>query len=148
MRIDLNSHMRLLVAACGLIATVLLGTAAVALAGIGSFTTRGASSYVSAPKLHPPKLRTVAPTAKKGLARGDFLVTNSPSIGGRSQMVGSGGPMILDGRLQPVWVQPVGTNLVSGNLKEQSYNGKPALSWWQGTVDKHGITTSGQDVVV
>jgi hypothetical protein len=137
-----------LVAVGGLTGTLLLAIAAVATAGIGSFTTKGAAGYVSAPKLHAPQLRTIAPTAKKGLARGDFLVTNSPATGSRFEMVGSGGPLILDGHLQPVWVHPVGTDLVSGNLKKQTYNGKPVLTWWQGTFTSHGITTSGEDVVV
>ncbi len=30
----------------------------------------------------------------------------------------------------------------------QTYNGKPVLSWWQGTVTGTGVTTSGEDVVV
>ncbi len=140
--------MRRFAVAGGLAGILLLALAAVAVAGIGSFTTRGAWGYVSASKLHPPKLRTIAPTAKKGLARGDFLVTNSPG-NPHLKMVGGGGPLILDGHLQPVWAMPaIAGNLTAGNLKEQTYNGKPALSWWEGTVNGHGITTSGEDFVV
>jgi hypothetical protein len=134
-------------ALCGLTATLLLAGATVALAGIGSYTTRGAWSFVSAPKLHPPKLRTIAPT-KNGLAGGSFLVTNSPG-NPKFKMVGGGGPLILDSHLQPVWaLPPISTNLIAGDLKEQTYNGKPALSWWEGVVNGHGITTSGEDFVV
>jgi Arylsulfotransferase (ASST) len=103
---------------------------------------------VSAPKLHPPKLTASSPTAKKGLAGGDFLLTNQPSVGSRLKLVGNGGPFILNGHLQPVWVNPIGTKLVAGNLKRQSYNGKPALTWWQGTFTPQGVPTSGEDVVV
>jgi hypothetical protein len=128
--------------------TLLLAGAALALAAVGSFTTRGAWSFVSQPKLHPPRLRTDAPTAKRGLTGGYFLVTNSPG-NPRLKMVGAGGPLILDSHLQPVWVgPPMSTNLVAANLKEQRYNGKPALSWWEGVVDSHGITTQGEDFVV
>jgi Arylsulfotransferase (ASST) len=142
---DPNAHIRRVGVACGLAGTVLLATAAVAL---GAFTTKGAWSFVSAPQLHPPKLRTIAPTAKKGLAGGDFLVTNSAG-NPKLKMVGGGGPLILDSHLQPIWaLPPISANLAAGNLKEQSYNGKPALSWWEGTVSGHGITTSGEDFVV
>ncbi len=148
MRRDSRSHTRLFAAACGLIGILLLGSAAVAVAAIGSFTTRGAWSYASAPRLHPPKLRTIAPTAKSGLARGDFLVTNQ-SGNPRLKLVGGGGPLILDSHLQPVWaLPPLSGNLTAGNLKEQTYNGKPALSWWQGVVSRQGVTTSGEDIVV
>lgn len=86
---DSHPHIRKLVAVCGLTGTLVLAIAAVALAGVGSFTTKGAFGYVSAPQLHPPQLRTIAPTAKKGLAHGDFLVTNSPATGSRFEMVGA-----------------------------------------------------------
>ena len=63
-------------------------------------------------------------------------------------MAGQSGPLILDHNLQPVWFNPVGVNAFAGNLQVQSYNGKPALSWWQGVVSGAGVTTSGEDVVV
>jgi hypothetical protein len=64
-------------------------------------------------------------------------------------MVGAGGPLILDSRLQPVWVgPPMSTNLIAANLKAQRYNGKPVLSWWEGVVNRQGVTTSGEDFVV
>ena len=53
-----------------------------------------------------------------------------------------------DARLQPVWFNPIGVNALAANLRVQSYNGKPVLSWWQGTVSPAGVTTSGEDVVV
>ena len=56
--------------------------------------------------------------------------------------------MILDNRLQPVWFRPVPVNLVAGDLSLQTWNGKPALSWWQGYVTNTGATESGEDVVV
>jgi hypothetical protein len=38
--------------------------------------------------------------------------------------------------------------LVASDLTLQSYEGKPALSWWQGVVTNTGATESGEDVVV
>ena len=43
-------------------------------------------------------------------------------------MVGQSGPLILDNNLQPVWFEPVPTNVVSSNLSLQTYEGKPALA--------------------
>jgi hypothetical protein len=63
-------------------------------------------------------------------------------------MVGQSGPLILDNRLQPVWFKPLPESVVGGNLSLQTYQGKPALSWWQGVITNTGQTLSGEDVVV
>ena len=63
-------------------------------------------------------------------------------------MIGQSGPLILDSSLQPVWFQPVPENVVASNLSLQTYEGKPALAWWQGVVTNTGATESGEDVVV
>jgi Arylsulfotransferase (ASST) len=42
----------------------------------------------------------------------------------------------------------VPTSQLAANLSVQTYNGQPALSWWQGVVTSSGQTTSGEDVVV
>ena len=63
-------------------------------------------------------------------------------------LIGQSGPLILDHNLQPVWFNPIGVNALAANLRVQTYNGKPVLSWWQGTVSSTGVTTSGEDVVV
>src|SRR4029077_11882808 len=63
-------------------------------------------------------------------------------------MVGQSGPLILDRHLQPVWFQPVPEKLVAANLSPQTYEGKPALAWWQGAVTNTGATESGEYVVV
>jgi len=39
-------------------------------------------------------------------------------------------------------------NIVASNLAEQTYHGKPVLSWWQGVVTNTGQTSSGQYIVV
>src|SRR5579875_839518 len=72
-----------------------------------SYTKKGAWSFVSAPNLHPPKLHTDATTAKKGLARGDFFLSNFENITLGKPFTGQGGPLIVDSHLQPVWFNPV-----------------------------------------
>ncbi|MGZ4221619.1 MAG: arylsulfotransferase family protein [Solirubrobacteraceae bacterium] len=137
-----------------LAATVCIGAVAAASAQaastppIGAFTTKGAWSFVSAPKLHPPKLSALRPTATSKLAPGYFMVANFKNLTTTAPMVGEGGPLILDNKLQPVWFNPVGTNQLAGNLREQSYRGKPVLTYWQGLISSVGETTSGQFIVV
>lgn len=116
-------------------------------APIGAFTTSGAYSFVSAPGLHPPVLKADVATATSKLARGDILMANFYDLTTKP-MVGQSGPLILDNSLQPVWFQPVPTNVVASNLEEQTYKGQPVLSWWQGVVSDTGATESGEDVVV
>ncbi len=47
-----------------------------------------------------------------------------------------------------MWFRPVPEKLVASNLSLQTYDGKPALAWWQGVVTNTGQTESGEDVVV
>ncbi len=131
-------------AAAVLAAALCLAPAAAASA---SYTTHGAWSFVSAPRLHPPKLSTDAKT-KPGLASGYWLIANFQNLLSPKPSVGQGGPLILDRHLQPVWFQPAPAGEYTNNLTEQTYNGKPALSWWQGTITHTGVTLSGEDVVV
>ncbi|HEX3801670.1 MAG TPA: MFS transporter [Solirubrobacteraceae bacterium] len=115
-------------------------------APIGEFTTKGAYSFVSAPNLHPPKV-TGGPTQVGEQLPGDIMVANFYDLT-QQPMVGQSGPLILGGDLQPIWFQPVPTNVVASNLEAQTYAGKPVLSWWQGDVTATGQINSGEDVVV
>jgi EmrB/QacA subfamily drug resistance transporter len=115
-------------------------------APIGAYTTRGAYSFVTAPALHPPKIHVdfdLAPALSPGyiLTANFYDLSNGP-------MVGQSGPLLLDKQLQPVWFRPLPTNVVASNLSLQTYDGKPALAWWQGVVTSTGATESGEVVVV
>jgi EmrB/QacA subfamily drug resistance transporter len=116
-------------------------------APIGAYTTRGAYSFVTAPSLHPPKLHRDSPTVAGALTPGYIFTTNFYNLN-YPPLVGQSGPLILDSGLQPVWFQPVPENVVASNLSLQTYEGKPALAWWQGVVTNTGATESGEDVVV
>src|ERR1700693_5928760 len=116
----------------------------------GAYTAEGSWHFVSAPRLHPPQV-TVNPASSEQpgkLARGDFLLDNFPNLVASGPMFGEGGPLILDSKLQPVWFYPVGTGVASTDLRQQTMDGKPVLSWWQGIVTSSGASTSGQVVVV
>lgn len=130
-----------------------LAAAAQAATPVAAFTRTGASHFNSAPKLAPPKLKTIR-KGKGKLAPGYFLISNFKNLGVMHTngtpvpMTGQGGPIIYDKHLNPVWVHGVASNRFANNFREQSYNGKPALSWWEGTLTKTGEPTSGEDFVV
>ncbi|MGH9106343.1 MAG: MFS transporter, partial [Acidimicrobiales bacterium] len=116
-------------------------------APIGAYTTKGSYDFVSAPGLHPPKVRADVPTSTSQLAPGYIMVANFYDLTTRP-MMGQSGPLILDDKLAPVWFKPVPEDVVASNLTAQSYEGKPVLTWWQGVVSSTGATESGEDVVV
>ena len=132
------------VAACAL----MLSAAAAQAAPIGAYTTKGAWKFVSAPNLHPPIFGFTQKTQFSKLAPGYFMTAVFKNLAANQPLTGQSGPLILDHNLQPVWFNPIGTNALASNLQVQRYNGKPALSWWQGVVNASGVTTSGEDVVV
>jgi hypothetical protein len=139
--------LRLPLAVIALACVAALAPAAAQAAPIGAFTTKGAWTFVSAPRLHPPKLTTTQKT-QRGLAPGYFMLGVFKNVLAKQPLVGQSGPLILDKNLQPVWFNPIGTGALAANLRVQTYAGKPVLSWWQGTVSGSGATTSGEDVVV
>jgi hypothetical protein len=141
------SKLRLSAVAVAAACSAALAPAAAQAAPIGAFTTRGAWTFVSRPDLHPPKLSTDTKT-QRGLAPGYFMTGVFKNLAITKPMTGESGPLILDRNLNPVWFRPIGVNALAANLRAQTYNGKPVLSWWQGTVSGTGVTTSGKDVVV
>lgn len=116
-------------------------------APIGAYTTKNAYSFVSAPNLHPPKIRPAAPPLAARLEPGYILLANFYDLT-KHPMVGQSGPLILNNKLQPVWFRPVPTNVVAADLSLQTYQGQPALSWWQGMITNTGATESGKYVIV
>jgi EmrB/QacA subfamily drug resistance transporter len=117
-------------------------------APIGAYTTRDTYSFVSEPGLHPPVARAaVVPKDLNQLPQGYIFMANFFDLS-RPPIAGQSGPMIYDNHLAPVWFRPVPVDVVASNLARQTYEGKPALSWWQGELTNAGATTSGEDVVV
>ena len=102
----------------------------------------------SSPSRRFTRRRSADPPAPSGqLAPGYIFTANFYDLN-EPPIVGQSGPLILDHRLQPVWFEPVPEKLVAANLSLQTYEGKPALAWWQGAVTNTGATESGEDVVV
>jgi EmrB/QacA subfamily drug resistance transporter len=114
---------------------------------LGAYTTNDTDSFVTAPSLRPPEITADHTSPAADLAPGYIFMTSFYDLN-YPPMTGQSGPLILDNRLQPLWFKPVPQSVVSANLSLQSYDGKPALAWWQGKVTNTGATESGKDVVV
>jgi EmrB/QacA subfamily drug resistance transporter len=114
---------------------------------LGKYVTRDTDSFVTAPSLRPPKLHVIK-AAPAGALEGDYIFATSFFDVNEPPLVGQSGPLILDGDLQPVWFEPVPEKVVAANLSLQSYEGKPALAWWQGRITNTGATETGEDVIV
>lgn len=91
------------------------------------------NTYISNPGIQPPKV-TIDLHASSGLAGGYFFM--SPR--GNS---GQAGPYIVDQHGFPIWFDPIKGSLAL-DFKEQTWNGKPVLTWWQGVIGP-GFGTSG-----
>jgi hypothetical protein len=135
------------VAVIACFAAVDFGAAGSSGAPIGAYTTNGAYDFVSAPGLHPPMVTADMTTDSAALAPGYFMIASFYDLT-TTPMVGQSGPLILNSDLQPVWFRPVPTDVVASNLTEQTYNGQPVLTWWQGLVSNTGATESGEDIIV
>jgi EmrB/QacA subfamily drug resistance transporter len=116
-------------------------------APLGAYRTSGTYSFITAPTLHPPKIRVTEHAPVGELAPGYILTANFFDLN-EPPIIGQSGPLILDRTLQPVWFQPVPEQVVAANLSLQTYKGSPALAWWQGRVTNTGATETGEDVVV
>ena len=94
-------------------------------------------SFHSRPGLHPPVVTVSTPDADP--SAGDVFVDarNAPQDGA----------MILDGQGNLVWYHPGSVDDSPMDLRVQSYQGQPVLTWWQGEVTSsgHGL---GKDMIV
>jgi hypothetical protein len=86
--------------------------------------------FHSQPALHPPLIDVDA--SGPGQEGGDIFV--APYAGPSPP-----GPMIFDSRGNLVWFDQLGGGLEATNLKVQSYEGKPVLTWWQGRIPPQGF---------
>ncbi len=89
-------------------------------------------TFVSRPDLNMPVVTVVDP-APAG-AGGQVLLTPAAGQGLR-------GPMLVDPTGALVWVRALSgpADLVAADAQVQSYQGRPVLTWWEGTVDARGV---------
>ncbi len=99
---------------------------------------RAVQHYASAPSLTPSTVSITTP-AKAGASPGDLFL--APYQG-----KGRPGPMITDQKGNLVWFQPLPAGVDATNFQVQQYQGKPALTWWQGRIIQVGFGV-GEGVV-
>jgi hypothetical protein len=88
-------------------------------------------SFVSEPNLHPMKItvNTYQPGTSSGLI---FL---APYAFSDDAEYGQPGALILDNSGNPFWFRPLNSpNLMNTDFRMQQLNGKPVLTFWQGTL--------------
>ena len=100
--------------------------------------SRAVQHYLSAPEITPSTVAITTP-AKAGAASGDLFLA---PYQGR----GSAGPMIAEQNGALVWFHPLPAGESATNLQIQTYEGQPALTWWQGRILKVGFG-QGEDVI-
>ena len=85
---------------------------------------RGAvQRFATRADLLPPAVDVT--TAKPGHAPGYVFLAPK---GGHGQ----DGPMIVDAAGHLVWFKPMGRDRIATDLRAQTWQGKPVLTWWQG----------------
>ncbi len=93
--------------------------------------------FHSAPSLHPPSIDIL--TSAPGQEAGDVFVApySGPSPPGQ---------MIFDSNGNLVWFHQLSGGLEATNLKVQSWEGHPVLTWWQGYIPPQGFG-QGEEIV-
>src|SRR3954452_20131222 len=98
----------------------------------------GVTNFVSAPSYGPATL-TVNTSASKGQAPGYIFIAMFQNKFFTDPLVGKGGPMILDNKARYVWLKNATKSSPDTlNLQVQRYQGKPVLTYWDGTVANTG----------
>jgi len=118
------------------IRVVLAGVAVAVIGGCGPAAT--ASPLPAATALKPPPVTVL--TDRPGTGGGDIFI--APNAGGQY----ASGPEILspDGK-KVVWFHPVPAGKEVTDFRTQTYDGRPVLTWWQGT--GFGGLSSGVDYI-
>src|SRR3954453_6148762 len=102
-----------------------------------AFAAEGVTSFVTAPTLKPATL--TVNRSSKGQAPGFVFIAMFQNKFFTQPLVGNGGPMILDNKAHYVWLKnalPSAPDTL--NLQVQRLNGKPVLTYWDGTVQNTG----------
>jgi hypothetical protein len=90
-------------------------------------------SFVSEPTLRPMKVATAA----YGAGPDPGVVFVAPYAYSADPSVGQQGALVLDNAnpANPIWIRPTGSpNLMNTDFRVQQFNGKPVLTFWQGTL--------------
>ncbi|HZL16131.1 MAG TPA: arylsulfotransferase family protein [Polyangia bacterium] len=95
-------------------------------------------SFYTLPGVQAPILSVTVPDHDP--AAGDILTTSGPGPG-------QYGPLIYTPRGRLVWFDKLSGGEAAEDLNEQTYEGRPALTWWKGRVLSLGFG-QGEDIVM
>ncbi len=95
-------------------------------------------SFATMPGAQVPAMTVTVPDSDP--SAGDILTTNGPGPG-------QYGPLIYTSSGQPVWFEHLPHNETAEDLNEQTYDGRPVLTWWRGKVLSLGFG-QGEDIVM
>lgn len=88
-------------------------------------------SFVSELNLHPMKV--MVNINRPGTSRGFIFL--APYAFSDNAIYGQPGALILDNEGNPIWFRPLSSsNLMNTDFRVQELNGKPVLTFWQGTL--------------
>jgi hypothetical protein len=87
--------------------------------------------FRSVPGVQPAVL-AVTKTSAAARRDGDIFMAAYPGPG-------QAGPTIYDPNGQLVYFKPLPANTFATNVRVQRYRGRPVLTWWQGTISRHGF---------
>jgi len=88
------------------------------------------TTYVSRPDLQTASTKVIK--RPSSAAPGDIFV--APQRGPAQE-----GPMILGPYGGLIWFKPMPKNITATDFRVQTYQGKPALTWWQGSISGLGV---------
>ncbi len=96
--------------------------------------------FVSAPTLHPMKMRV---NSYHPELLGSGLIFNGPYTFSRRATYGQSGVLITDNAGNPIWFRPLGSpSLMNTDVKVQTLYGNPVLTFWQGTIATPPVYTN------
>ncbi|HEY5318212.1 MAG TPA: arylsulfotransferase family protein, partial [Solirubrobacteraceae bacterium] len=101
----------------------------------------GAWKFQTAPGLQPPHVQVL--TSRKGIGDGLVFVGPFKDFAVTTPQVGQSGDLILDNAGDPVWFHPAPTGQEDVDFQTQTYQGKPALTFWQGSLILPPATPAG-----
>jgi Arylsulfotransferase (ASST) len=114
-----------------------LGAAAVAAPTLTASAATSAPNLAPTPTSPPPITSLVHGIGDK---EGDLFITPTGDT-----TTYANGPEIVSGSGKVVWFHAVPAGDTASDFREQTYHGKPVLTWWQGT--GLGGVSDGEDVI-
>ena len=90
--------------------------------------------FVTRPDLSPPDIRITQVAAGSPVETAPRFVALAPNNVIDDTTPWQQGTMLVDRQGRLVWFKPVSTQYKPFDLKLQSYEGKPAMTWWEGAL--------------